>query len=494
LKTGNAPTVDGEYDHAIMNEILDQLPCPPYQHQREAIPLLVDKNYFCLADIMGAGKSATTLFAWFVLYKRDGYSKFLILCQKRAMQQWADYIDKFTPEFTHQIIDGPKVRRNKQWQVPVNIYITNVEKILVDSDVITTVNWDAVCVDEASYYIKNFKAKTSRHVYKIRAKKKYCLTGTPLENTIEDLFGIFRFLNWDVFGSYFSFKEKYLVMKKQTIWNKYKKRKMEFEVVEGFKNLDELKERIAPFYLRRTDDDILDDMPKLVIEDLLIPLNPKHLGLYKGLKEKTLEQLYVEYGVSMKDKRIKLIRLCGHSSLVFPDTNESTKLETLLSLVDENKHRKILIFSQWADIVKIISDSLKDTPHNVMVGGGSKWKFNRALDDGVEVAEFRDKNNIMVATDSLSRSADLPWVEMIINFDLPWNPATIKQRITRARRLSSTNKRIYVFNLVTKDTIESKVLPILQRKMDLFSDIIDNNEFNEQKMEQFNLIKLLEDE
>ena len=197
--------------------------------------------------------------------------------------------------------------------------------------------------------------------------------------------------------------------------------------------------------------------------------------------------------INSTNNRIRLLRACGSAAIIDPEVNSSNKIEALLSILRDNPHRKVIVFSQWADMIKIIDEALdkEDISHSVVVGTGSKHKFPVKHIDEDEFKKFEHECNVMIATDAISRSQDFPYASVIIHVDLPWNPATIKQRIMRARRISSSHKTIFAFNIVSQNTIEEKVLPVLQAKLKLAEDIIDNNEFQsefESKMDLYSLL------
>ena len=131
----------------------------------------------------------------------------------------------------------------------------------------------------------------------------------------------------------------------------------------------------------------------------------------------------------------------------------------------------------------------KGYKHSIIVGSGSKSKFSFEINDEKEMGDFENKSNILIATDAISRSQDFPFASVVINIDLPWNPAVIKQRIMRCRRVGSKHKTIFAFNLVSEGTIEEAVLPVLERKMKLAEDVIDKNEY--QLKDELRLDKLL---
>jgi SNF2 family DNA or RNA helicase len=318
------------------------------------------------------------------------------------------------------------------------------------------------------------------------------LTGTPIENNLVDLYSIFRFLNPDLFKTYSMFEKEHIIyiMKKmktfRKIRGKFERRDVEFKHIVGYKNVPELKKKIAPFYVRRTDEDTDDvELPQMVSENFIIPMHEKQLKMYKDLKKKVLDSDHK----SLDTSRIKLLRLCDHSAMIDPETNYSNKIEALMNLIHDNFHRKIIVFSQWADMIKLIHQSLNGISHSVVVGTGSKSKFDFKINDQEQFDKFKGMTNILIATDAISRSQDFPHASVVINVDLPWNPATIRQRIMRIRRLSSQHKTVFTFNLVSEGTIEETVLPVLEAKMQLAKDVIDDNEFIEDH--SFDLLKML---
>lgn len=482
VKTGSPfEPINKVLDNIPFTDFFSSLPRPLYDHQKSAIPKIVSNDGFLLADDMGLGKSVTTLAA--VQYCIDNlhYKKILIFSQKRAVKQWIGYSKSFTPKLTLTHVDGLPGKRKKIWNSNDNIFITNLEKIIPDFEHILKIDWDMVVLDEASYYIKNPDAKRSKKVFRIRSKKRIALTGTPIENCIVDLYAIFKFINPGIFGEYFDFERRYIinVTKKLPIFRYGRKMFLNIKKIVGYRNIDELKQKISPYYVRRTEKDIDVKLPQIVKQDFIIPLLPEQRKVYDSLKNKILTNADGQK-INTEFNKVRLLRVCDHALFAGDvGVDSSSKIEELLSLITENIHRKMIVFSMWADMICEIDKLLthENIPHSTVVGSGSKEKFGRIINDEDEFAKFKNDNNILIATDAVSRSQDFPFASVIINVDLPWNPATIQQRIMRARRLSSTHDTIFVFNLVSEDTIEEKVLPILEQKIQLARDIIDENQY-----------------
>lgn len=495
-----SPTDKLSFDNRLNNLILvdkihrhlKSLPYPPLSHQSTAIPMILSQPSFLLGDDMGLGKSFTGLAVSSYLLKETN-KPVLIFCQKRAMKQWMNYANKYTPGLDIIIVDGPANKRKKLWGESHQIYITNLEKLLYDFDFVNK-GWQLIILDEASYYIKNPSSKRAKAICKLTSDRKLALTGTPIENSLIDLYSLFMFLKPEIFMNYGFFERNYVVFIRQHIYRGRKR--VEFKKIIGYKNIDQLKEKISKYYIRRTEKDAGIELPEIVEEDFIIPMEDEQKTIYdnllngiKGLKTKQL--------INTDNNRIKLLRAADHSNIIVKESNSSNKIETLLELIEENSHRKIIVFSQWADMINLIHIKLKSIGinHAVVVGSGSKDKFDFHIDDESEFVKFKEDVNILIATDAISRSQDFPFASVIINIDLPWNPATIKQRIMRARRISSTNKTIFAFNLISEGTIEEKVLPVLQSKMRLAKEIIDENEFQKSNIDSMlDLYSLISDD
>lgn len=424
------------------------------------------------------------------LIKNKGYKKILIFCQKKAIRQWINYSHKFCPDIDSVSIEGtPKIRK-QLWESDHQVYITNLEKILWDLEYALKRNWDLIILDEASYFIKNPESKRAKKLVRLHSKQRLAMTGTPIENKLVDLYSIFNFLNPNIFGNYGMFERKYVtfIIKHIPIRRGKKVFYQEYKKIVGYKNVDELKGLIKPYYLRRTEKDVDIQLPQIVMENFFVPLLPEQREVY----DKIVEEVKKSQLVNTEFNRVKLQRAYDHSAFV-SDVDSSNKIETILELVEENQHRKTIIFSQWADMVVKIHEALAEIPHSVIVGSGSKDKFNFKIDDEVEFNKFQNENNILVATDAVSRSMDIPFANVVINVDLPWNPATLKQRIMRCRRLSSTHKTIFAFNIISEGTIEESVLRTLEAKMELMDMVFEQNEY-EVKDEGYDLNNLLRDD
>ena len=473
-----------------ISSFFSSLPVPPYDYQKVGIQEIINKDFFLLGDDMGLGKSAQALMSASYLIKSKGYKKILIFCQKKAIRQWINYSHKFCPDMDSIFIEGtPKIRK-QLWESDHQVYITNLEKILWDLEHALKREWDLIILDEASYFIKNPESKRAKKLVRLHSKQRLAMTGTPIENKLVDLYSIFNFLNPNIFGNCGMFERKYVtfVIKHIPIRRGKKVFYQEYKKIVGYKNIDELKGLIKPYYLRRTEKDVDIQLPQIVMENFFVPLLPEQREVYDDI----VDSVKKSQNVNTEFNRVKLQRAYDHSALV-SDVDSSNKIETILELVEENQHRKTIIFSQWADMVAKIHEALEEIPHSVIVGSGSKDKFKFKIDDEVEFNKFQYENNILVATDAVSRSMDIPFANVVINVDLPWNPATLKQRIMRCRRLSSTHKTIFAFNIISEKTIEESVLRTLEAKMELMDMVFEQNEY-EVKDDGFDLNNLLRDD
>jgi SNF2 family DNA or RNA helicase len=327
------------------------------------------------------------------------------------------------------------------------------------------VPWDLIVLDEGQR-IKNWEAKTSAVIKSLRSPYALVLSGTPLENKLDDLFSVVEFIDDRRLGAAFRFYNRHRVVDEKG-------------KVLGYKNLSELRERLKPVLLRRTRASVLQELPPRTTEVLRIAPTGEQADIcaeQMRIVSAILRKKFInEMDLLRLQKALLMARMAANSTyLVHKEApGFSSKLERLRELLEglaAEEDRKIVLFSEWTTMLGLIEPHLKALGMKfVRLDGSIPQKKRQAL-----VAEFRGdpRCRLFITTNAGSTGLNLQAANTVINVDLPWNPAVLEQRISRAHRMGQ-NRPVQVYILVTEDTIEEKLLDTLSAKHELAQAALD---------------------
>lgn len=336
---------------------------------------------------------------------------------------------------------------------------------------------DITVLDEVTH-IKNYRAKTTQNIKRyFRTPYRWALSGTPLENRLSELFSIMQWIDPAILGSWQSFSDRYLIIKERVI--KRRGRRHRFKEVVGYKNLAELRDQLRGWMLRRRKRDVLPDLPEVTFNTHYVQLSRAERHVY-SIIDRYVDRIYGTYGRSgvTLSNVVFLRECCDHPALVNHVLRElgyeaveaeSSKLDVLLTLLEDFGDRKIVIYSEWVKMLKRIAEVIP-FEHEMLYGGLSdKQRVN-------VIRRFTKEPYVQVLLSSeMGRfGLNLQVADVVINFDLHWNPAKLQQRVGRLERHGQKNP-ITCINLVAEDTIEEDVLKTLREKTDLFRKVIDGD-------------------
>ncbi|MFQ6897063.1 MAG: DEAD/DEAH box helicase, partial [Turicibacter sp.] len=422
-----------------------------------------------LADDMGLGK---TLQVISVLLSEKGQSNksSLIVAPSSLIYNWESEIHKFAPGLTTMIIHGdPATRRQLiQDSSNVDIVITSYDLIRRDVESYHSQSFRYCILDEA-HYIKNHTTLSAKAVKKVNSEIRFALTGTPIENSLSDLWSIFDFILPGYFGTYAQFRKKYEVpiMKQQNL-----------------NLLSRIHQQVAPFILRRLKKDVLKELPEKIETNMYCEMDKTQRDLYHAMVYEMKEQMNQEIQEQgIERSRIKILALlmrlrqiCCDPSLYLENyKGESAKLKLCLELVDEciSTGHKVLIFSQFTSMLDILSKELtaKEIKH-LMLTGSTKTNERLAL---TEQFNSDDTPVFLISLKAGGTGLNLTGADIVIHYDPWWNMSAQNQATDRAHRLGQ-EKTVQVFKLFVKNTIEEKIERLQQRKRDLTEAIVQEGE------------------
>ena len=461
------------------NRSMDVLKSNLYPFQRAGVLHLTFGGRALLADDMGLGKTVQAIGAVSLLHQLSDIQRVLIVCPASLKHQWEREIHRFS-NFSTSVIEGPLPIRRQLYRKPAFFNIINYELVRRDVDEMRILKPDVIILDEAQR-IKNWRTKTAASVKQLQSRYAFVLTGTPLENRLDELYSVFQFIDPTVLGPLWRFNQRYF---------KLEKRKSGSYKVLGYHNLDELRNRIAPYVLRRTRDDVLKELPPRTDNNFFLEITPQQKKAYNGFRETMarLLSLLRKRPLSPKEQDIllrsmmKMRMICNALALHDKEMSQkdaeqtSPKLKELgLILEDEvlSNKRKAIVFSQWTgmlDLAKPILDRL-GIGYVTLSGKVPTSKRGELI-----TRFFKDpKCQVFFSTDAGGVGLNLQAASLVINLDLPWNPAVLEQRIARAHRHGQRNA-VQVVNLIAKGTIEERMLDTLASKREVFEGVFGTNE------------------
>jgi hypothetical protein len=433
-------------------------------YQLDGIAFGVGAGRAVIADDMGLGKTIQGIGVAELLSQDTDISKVLIICPASLKSQWRLEIKRFSHRRC-QLVIGSAKERAEQYDSSCFFTVCNYEQVLRDILSIEKVKWDLIILDEGQR-IKNWEAKTSRMVKALKSPFALVLSGTPLENRLDDIYSVVEFIDDRRLGPAFRFFNTYRVTDEKG-------------KLLGYKNLDELREKLKPVLLRRTRKMVLEELPPRVTEILRIPPTDEQLEIHNGHKrivQTIITKKYLtEMDILRLQKALLMCRMSANSTFLVDKQPPgfSTKLgelDDLLGQLTDEEDRKIVLFSEWTTMLNLIEPILEMRQLNfVRLDGSIPQKKRQGL-----IHQFRKDPNckLFITTNAGSTGLNLQAANTIVNVDLPWNPAVLEQRISRVHRMGQ-KRPVQVFIMVTENTLEESLLGTLAAKHELALAVLD---------------------
>ena len=445
-------------------QALEFLKVPLYPYQQEGMLHLAFNERALLADEMGLGKTVQAIAACELLRRTRRIERVLVVSPASLKTEWEEQIAKFTG-LPARIIWGPRAERLKLYREPSFFYLVNYEQVRMDVEEMGhLIAPDVVILDEAQR-IKNWQTATANAVKKLSSPYAFVLTGTPLENRIDEIYSIFQMIDPHVLGPLFRFNREFYDLDDRGM-------------PQDYKNLDELHRRIRPLILRRRKDEVEDQLPKRTINNYFVKMAPEQQLRYEDYNFRVAKLLTMLHKRPLTKEELELLQkwlacmrmICDTPYILDRDCRLSPKLTELESILEEVlvlKENKVLIFSEWERML----DLVRETADAMDVGfawhtGSVPQKMRRE-----EINRFKNDPDFL-SSDSGSVGLNLQAANVVINLDLPWNPAKLEQRIARAWRKHQT-RPVSVINLVCENSIEHRMLGLMSQKQQLADGVLD---------------------
>jgi len=454
-----------EEDHSAGSALRSLLKAPLYDYQLRGAVFLACRGRSILGDDMGLGKTVQSMAAVELLARERGIERVLVVAPASVKYQWESEIRKFIDRPV-QVIEGGHDERLRQYSQPTFYRLVNYEQILRDLDALNAWTPDLIVLDEAQR-IKNWESKISRAVKKLRSRYAIVLSGTPLENKLEELYSIVQFVDDRRLGPAFQFLHEH--------------RKLdENGRLLGYRNLDRIRDKLAPILLRRTRAEVLNQLPERTDSTLYVEMATEQRAPYEEQRAALARLLQKKVLADLDRKRIlcclaNLRMLCDSTWLFDKTTNVSPKLDEFAQLmpelVEEGGH-KAVVFSQWELMLEKASERL------TQLGVGHAFLHGRvpSKDRRKLLEDFRDDSScrVLLSTDAGGTGLNLQVADTVINLEVPWNPAVLEQRIARVHRMGQS-RPVRVILLVTRGSIEERVLKTIEMKRSLFAGVFDGD-------------------
>lgn len=423
-----------------------------------------------LADDMGLGKTLQVL--TFLLSQKNKGEKqpSLIVAPTSLVYNWAAEIDKFTSALSYKIVHGSKREREDSLadDEDCDIYITSYATLRRDMELYEDIKFNSVILDEAQH-IKNESSKAAQSAKQIMAKHRFALTGTPMENHLGEFWSIFDFVLPGHLGSKYSFTSTF----EKPI------------VKEGDEERgDALRAMIKPFLLRRLKTDVLPELPDKIESQIVIEMTEEQKKVYAAtvarirneIDAQIREQGYAKSQLQILAALTRLRQICSHPSVFLEEYDGSSgKFEAIRELLEELKdsgHRP-LIFSQFTSVLSLIKSLVEEMGLDYHYLDGS----TKAKDRGDMVDKFNagEGDLFLISLKAGGSGLNLTGADTVIHFDPWWNPAVEDQASDRAYRIGQT-KTVHVMKLVTRGSIEEKIIKLQDKKRELIDKIIKPGE------------------
>jgi len=459
---------------------------PLFPYQQTGVSFVVSAGRSILADDMGLGKTLQAIVATEVMRKEFKINKAIIVCPTSLKYQWKSEIEKFTGNKNICVVEGNLLVRMKIYENnEYDYFILSYQVAANDYDNLNNMQADMLILDEAQR-IKNWRAKTSAKIKRIKTTYAIMLTGTPVENNVEELYSLMQIVNPYLLGSKHNFLSRHQVKEPDT------------DKVIGYKDLNDIGVLLKDVMLRRTKKQVLKDLLARMDKNLFVPMTSEQAQMHEEFKEVVAKLIYKwkKMGFLNEEDRQRLLNnlnlmrmVCDTTFIIDQETNYQTKLDELSNILDEiisMPREKVVVFSQWERMTRLVAKMLTEKEIGFQYLHGSIPSKDRQ-------ALFTHFNNdsdcrVFLSTDAGGLGLNLQTASYMVNLDIPWNPAVLEQRIGRIYRLGQ-KKNVSIINLVAQGTIEERMLEVLKFKRGVAAGILDGGDNNiflgEDKFKQF---------
>lgn len=478
-------------DTRYQDENLDKLlTVSLYPYQKEGIRFAVNKGKAIIADEMGLGKTIQAI-ASAEIYLREGLAEsVLIVCPTSLKYQWKKEIEKFTgsdqvecdDEYIEDgrlcpkvvVVEGNPPKREALYKARAPYKIVSYHSMANDVKLLKRLQTDVLIMDEIQR-LKNWDTIISRAARKIDCRYAVLLSGTPLENKLEELYSTMELADQFCFGPYYKFRDEHILLNPDT------------GKILGYKNLNAVGEQASQRLIRRTKKGVQLQLPKRSDQYILVPMTQEQADYHAEFKwevTKILSRYKKLHFMSEQDRR-RLMVLLGEMRMVSDSTfvleqdlkkRHDVKIAEVMNLLENvfaNGDEKVVIFSEWERMTRLVAMELdkRNIRYEYLCGSVPSKQRGQLVENFTTLPESR----VFISTDAGSTGLNLQVASILINLDLPWNPAVLEQRIARIFRLGQ-ERPVQILNLVSKHSFEEGMIEKLRFKTSMFEGVLDGGE------------------
>lgn len=440
-----------------------------FPYQQDGALHLARKGRAILADEMGLGKTVQAIAAALLLREAADVRHVLVIVPASLKGEWDDQIRLFS-DATVELLFGARAARLERYAKTAAFFlVANYEQAIRDwKEINDTLKPDLVILDEAQR-IKNWKTKTARNLKALSSPYAFVLTGTPLENRIDELYSLVEFVDPTLFGSLFRFNRRFYAFDKDGHNT-------------GMKDLAELHDAVSGILLRRRKSAVEDELPGRMSKTYKTSMTPEQSRRY----DEHLHEVATLYALSRKrplspkeqerlQRELAMMRmLCDSCYIMDPEIRDSPKLDEFEEILDDifadEPSRKVIVFSEWARMLDLLAARLEAKDIGFALHTGQVPQKRRRE----EIRRFKEDPScrVFLASESGGVGLNLQAASVVVNLDMPWNPARLEQRIARAWR-KHQKRDVLVVNMVAAGTIEERMLQTLDFKQGLADFVLD---------------------
>ena len=447
-----------------------------YPYQKEGIRFAFKAGKAIIADEMGLGKTVQAICLAEIYLREKMAESVLIVCPNSLKYQWKSEIERFAGATGKQIVivEGYASRRTELYNAPAHYKIVSYQSLANDIKTLDRISADLLVLDEVQR-LKNWNTQLAQAVRRIDAHYNVLLSGTPLENKLDELVSIVQLADPYCLAPLFRFRYDHIVTDPET------------GKAVGYKNLNDIRERLKNTLIRRTKQSVQLQLPKRTDQFLSIPMTSVQQSRHDELENAVakLVSKWQRTGSLGEEERRRLLLMLGQMRMLADSTyiidqdgenRHDVKVAELMNILCDaldGGTAKIVIFSEWERMTRIVAAELdaKNIRYECLHGGVPAQKRNELIDRFTNDPDCR----IFLSTDAGSTGLNLQAASIIINLDLPWNPAILEQRVGRIYRIGQ-EMPIQVLSLVSKGSIEEKMIERLRFKRSMFEGALDGGD------------------
>ncbi|MBP5393402.1 MAG: DEAD/DEAH box helicase [Bacteroidaceae bacterium] len=462
---------DNVYTDAMLDALLTK---KLYPYQKEGVRFAFKAGKAIIADEMGLGKTVQAICSAEIYLREKMAESVLIVCPNSLKYQWKSEIERFTGRNNVLIVEGYASRRLELYKASMPYKIVSFQSLANDIKSLNRLSTDLLIMDEVQR-LKNWNTQLAWAVRRIDSHYSVLLSGTPLENKLDELVSIVQLADPYCLSPLYRFRYEHIVTDPET------------GKAVGYKNLNDIKNKLKDTLIRRTKQSVQLQLPKRTDQFLLMPMTPQQISRHEELRS-AVARLVSKWSRThslSEDERRRLLLMLGQMRMLADSTfiidqdqenRHDIKIAEAMNILDDaldGGTAKIVVFSEWERMLRLLAMELdaQGIRYEFLHGNVPSQKRSEIIGRFTNDADCR----IFLSTDTGSTGLNLQAASILINLDLPWNPAILEQRIGRIYRIGQEIP-IQVMNLVSKNSIEESMIDRLRFKRSMFEGVLDGGD------------------